>query len=189
MRRRPSAATGSGARAWTGYAEVQYEVEVNGTVKQVIVHRVDGRFSVAVDGREWSVDAIRTDASSLSLLVGTASYEVSLTRDAAAGPLVATLDGVRLLVGVDTRRRWRRKDAGTGGVGPQRMVAPMPGKVARVLVRPGDAVRPRQPLIIIEAMKMENELRATSEGVVSEVHAQEGQSVDAGALLLIVSPA
>jgi biotin carboxyl carrier protein len=65
----------------------------------------------------------------------------------------------------------------------------MPGKVVRVLVAPGDTVAPRQPLVVVEAMKMENELRAAHSGVVLEVRAREGESVDAGALLATVGAA
>jgi biotin carboxyl carrier protein len=64
----------------------------------------------------------------------------------------------------------------------------MPGKVVRVLVKVGTSVYPRQPLVVVEAMKMENELRAKRSGIVTELLVQEGQSVDAGALLLVVSP-
>jgi biotin carboxyl carrier protein len=60
----------------------------------------------------------------------------------------------------------------------------MPGKVVRVLVKNGDTVLARQPLVVVEAMKMENELRAGRDGTVAEVHAKEGASVDAGALLV-----
>jgi biotin carboxyl carrier protein len=62
----------------------------------------------------------------------------------------------------------------------------MPGKVVRVLVKPGDVVAARQAVVVVEAMKMENELRANREGTVSEVHAHEGISVDAGALLIVI---
>ena len=66
------------------------------------------------------------------------------------------------------------------------MTAPMPGKVVRVLVEAGDAIVARQPLVVVEAMKMENELRAGRDGTVAEVHACEGVSVDAGALLVVI---
>jgi biotin carboxyl carrier protein len=62
----------------------------------------------------------------------------------------------------------------------------MPGKVVRVLVKPGDLVSARQAVVVVEAMKMENELRASREGTVTEVHAHEGISVDAGALLIVI---
>jgi biotin carboxyl carrier protein len=62
----------------------------------------------------------------------------------------------------------------------------MPGKIVRVFVRPGDTVTARQPLVVVEAMKMENELRAGRAGTVAEVHAREGASVEAGALLIVI---
>ena len=70
--------------------------------------------------------------------------------------------------------------------GRQVLASPMPGKVVRVLVKAGDQVAARQPLIVVEAMKMENELRAGRDGTVAEVRAREGQSVDAGALLIVI---
>ena len=85
------------------------------------------------------------------------------------------------------RRRWGRKEEhGAAGSGPQRLIAPMPGKVVRVLVKAGDRVNARQPVVVVEAMKMENELRASREGTIAEVHAREGMSVDAGALLIVI---
>jgi len=62
----------------------------------------------------------------------------------------------------------------------------MPGKIVRVLIHTGQAVVVRQPLVVVEAMKMENELRAGREGTVAEIHAREGESVDAGALLVVI---
>jgi biotin carboxyl carrier protein len=60
----------------------------------------------------------------------------------------------------------------------------MPGKIVRVLVSTGETVQARQPLVVVEAMKMENELRAARTGTVAEIHVKEGASVDAGALLI-----
>ena len=172
-----------------GCADVQYEIEINGRTRQVHVHRAEQHLVVSLDGREFSVDAKRIDTHSLSLLIGTASHEVTLANDTVTGQLATAVNGVPVMVALNDRRRWGKQDpGGASGSGPQRLVAPMPGKVVRVLVAPGDAVLARQPLVVIEAMKMENELRAVCEGIVAEVHAQEGRSVDAGALLLIVSP-
>ena len=64
----------------------------------------------------------------------------------------------------------------------------MPGKVVRVLARPGELVRQRQPIVVIEAMKMENELRAARPGTLTELLVREGQSVEAGAVLAVVAP-
>jgi biotin carboxyl carrier protein len=135
------------------------------------------------------VDAARIDGHSLSLAVDTPcpkSYEVSVVADPASGQHTVHVGAVPVGVTLNGQRRWGRKDEGSAGSGPQRLVAPMPGKVVRVLVEAGDRVSARQPVVVVEAMKMENELRASREGTVAEVHVREGMSVDAGALLIVI---
>ena len=192
---------------------MQYEVEVNGRVRQVNVHRSEGQFVVSLDGVDRLVDAARVDQHTLSLLIAempdgpgggaddrstadsasgarVASRELTLTTDAASGRTAVAVGGVPLIVTLNGRRRRTRTDDGVRSAGgPQRLVAPMPGKVLRVLVTVGQAVAERQPVVVIEAMKMENELRAAAAGVVAELHVSEGQSVDAGTLLLVLGPA
>ena len=170
---------------------MQFEVDIDGTLRHVVVHRVNGRFQVEIDGRISLVDAERVDSRTLSLLLsdgsdqpGGSSYEVTVV-PAASGQVDVQLRGSRVMLSLDGRRRWRRDETVTSN-GPERLVAPMPGKVVRVLVKPGEAVHARQPLVVMEAMKMENELRASRDGVVSEVHVREGQSVDAGSLVVVV---
>jgi biotin carboxyl carrier protein len=169
---------------------MQYEVEVGGKLRQVHVHRAGGRFVVGLDGREWTVDAARINPHLISLLVDERSHEVTVAADPVSGQLAVGVDGMPVALTINGRRRWGRKDDGAGtGSGPQKITAPMPGKIARIVVKIGDSVLPRQPLVTMEAMKMENELRASRAGVVAELHVREGQSVDAGTLLLVVAPA
>jgi biotin carboxyl carrier protein len=171
---------------------LQYEVEINGRLRQVTVHRVDGRFVVAIDRREWVIDAVRIDVNTWSLLIDegvhTRSHEVTLAAGPGSGALSVSVDGAPVAVCVNGRRQLGRRAEGTqaGGSGPLRVVAPMPGKIVRVLVRTGEAVRDRQPLVVIEAMKMENELRAAGSGTVTEIQVTDGQSVEAGALLAVI---
>jgi biotin carboxyl carrier protein len=171
---------------------LQYEIEINGRVRQVTVRRVDGRFDVAIDRRQWLIDAARIDAHTWSLLidegVGTSSREVTLVAGVEPGTLNVRVDGAPVAVCVNGRRRLGRKDEGAlaGGSGPLRVVAPMPGKIVRVLVRTGEAVQARQALVVIEAMKMENELRAPGAGMVADIQVRDGQSVEAGALLAVI---
>ena len=91
----------------------------------------------------------------------------------------------RIAVTVNGRRH-RAGSSDRAAAGPQLITAPMPGKIVRVFVRPGDAVTARQPLVVVEAMKMENELRANRDGTVAEVHVREGLSVEAGAPLIVI---
>jgi biotin carboxyl carrier protein len=178
---------------------VQYEVEVGGRRFQVVVTRSGDGFAVAVDGHAKQVDAARIDAHTLSLLVDAGdrvqavpsgkaqSHEVSVAADPISGQLTVHVGATAVAVTLNGRRRWGRKEDSTGaGAGPQRLAAPMPGKVVRVLVKAGDRVIARQPVVVVEAMKMENELRASRGGTVAEVLVREGISVDAGALLLVI---
>jgi biotin carboxyl carrier protein len=165
---------------------LQYEIEIGGRTRQVTVTRAGAAFAVSIDGHTWHVDAARIDGQSLSLILDSASSkDTVVTVDRATGQLTVNVDGVPVPVIVDGRRHTRRDDRHVGS-GPQTIAAPMPGKVVRVLVKPGDAVTARQPVAVVEAMKMENELRAARDGTVAEVHAREGQSVDAGTLLLTI---
>jgi biotin carboxyl carrier protein len=180
---------------------VQYEVAINGALKQVTVVRRDGGFAVTLGGRQWVVDAAQVEGHTLSLLLADASNgvatggavssrEITIATDPLTGQFIFGVGPVPLPVNLNARRTWDRRDDGTGGnSGPQRLVAPMPGKVVRVLAAPGDSVAQRQPVIVIEAMKMENELRASRDGTLTEVLVQEGQSVEAGMLLAIITPA
>ncbi|MEQ1910729.1 MAG: acetyl-CoA carboxylase biotin carboxyl carrier protein subunit, partial [Vicinamibacterales bacterium] len=179
---------------------MQFEVEVNGRSTTVTVNRRESRFSVAVAEREWLVDAAPVGSHTLSLLVEPGSVttadtgivesrEVSLAQDPVTGQLVVGLGPASIVVGLNSRRRWGRKDeTGQSATGPQRIVAPMPGKVVRVLAKVGEQVGHRQPVVVIEAMKMENELRATRAGVLTDILVREGESVDAGTVLAIITP-
>ena len=170
---------------------MQYDIEVNGRIRQVSVERAGGRFAVSVDGRTRDVDARRLDARTVSLIVGPgATYDVGIVPDVAtgaAGTLRVRVGATECAVVLNARRRRGRqaeRDHATSG--PQRLVAPMPGKIVRVAVTPGEAVRARQTVVVIEAMKMENELRAARDGTVDELHARDGALVEAGELLAVI---
>jgi len=168
---------------------MQYAVEVNGRVRQVAVRRHAGALVVEVDGQPWTIDAAPVGGHGLSLLVSRVgrsfSHDVTLTGDVATGITNVYLGPFVVPVALNGRRRTGRKEDGAhSGSGPQRLLAPMPGKVVRVLVKQGDSVQARQPIAVIEAMKMENELRAGRDGRVTAIHVREGASVDAGTLLI-----
>ena len=169
---------------------MRYEIEVAGKIRQVTVVRSGAAFAVTLDGRTYHVDAARLAsgaAQTLSLILDNArSRDVVMAPDAAAGRLSAIVDGAAIPVTLNGRRRGRHAESGQAASGPERLAAPMPGRVVRVLVSAGQAVHARQPLVVVEAMKMENELRAARDGTVAEVLAGEGQSVDAGTLLVVI---
>ena len=122
-----------------------------------------------------------------SLLVGYASYEIAID-DRGHDELIVHVDGEPVTVTVpDSRRAFRRRGQdGHAAHGRSEVVAPMPGRVVKVLVKRGDTVQPRQGVVVVEAMKMENELRAPRGGVVADVRVTEGMSVNANAVLIVI---
>ena len=174
---------------------MNFEIAVGNGMRAVSVTRQGSLLHVCVDGRTRVVDARRVGDMELSLLVApegftdpVQSVDASLAAQRTAGDFDVHVAGRTIPVQVRLAGGFgRQKQAGAApGTGPQRITAPMPGKIVRVLVKPGDEVKARQGLVVVEAMKMENELRAARDGRVRDVAVTEGQSVDAGALLLVV---
>jgi len=172
---------------------MKVQLEVADRMRTVEITRQPLGYRVLVDGRPRLVDAVRVGADSWSLIVrdesgATArSVEAVVTSHPGNGTLDVHIEGYSIPVHLRSGlgRRTRAAVAAKGS-GPQRVLAPMAGKVVRVLVNPGDKVKTRQGLVVVEAMKMENELRAAREGRVRDVLVTEGQSVEAGTALLVV---
>jgi biotin carboxyl carrier protein len=122
-----------------------------------------------------------------SVLLDGRSYD-AFVEDAPTG-LVVTIEGHRFEIEARDPRRWSRKTAGAGSDAVQSILSPMPGKVIRVLAAPGDPVVPGQGIIVVEAMKMQNELKSNRTGRVLTVPAKEGTTVTAGELLATIGVA
>ena len=119
-----------------------------------------------------------------SVLLDGLSYEARV--EERPGMLVVVSDGYRFEIDVRDPRRLRRGGAGRGADGVQTISAPMPGKVVRVLVSAGDTVEAGQGLLVVEAMKMQNEIKSPKKGVVRKLVAAEGAAVNAGDVLAVV---
>jgi biotin carboxyl carrier protein len=170
---------------------VTFEIELNGRGRTVSIER-DGpaHYRVTVDGVAAVVDAQRTGESGVTMLFPDQSHAgvtIQFAPGQAAGEMLAYLAGRNLAVSVNGRRTGRAAaDTGSGAHGEQRVVAPMPGRVVRVLVAPGDEVERRQAVVVVEAMKMENELRSPKAGRVKDVAVTPGTSVEAGRVLVVI---
>jgi biotin carboxyl carrier protein len=163
---------------------VLFDATVDGRTLRVEVRGKDGRYTVTIDGRPLEVDLFDGGRDFVSLLIAGRSHEAGLEKHASGFTVVLT-DDVVVVELADAA-------LGEGPVlkrlasGPVRVAAPMPGRVLRVQVSPGDEVAAGQGLVVVEAMKMENELRATRAGRVVEVVVREGQAVETGALLVVL---
>src|SRR5580700_8188869 len=130
-------------------------------------------------GEERQAQVEEPEPDVYSVLLDGRSYEARV-EERPGGGVVVVIGGYRFEIDVHDPRRWIRKSGGRGDAGVQRITAPMPGKVVRVLIAAGDAVEAGQGLVVVEAMKMQNELKATRPGKVSTVPAREGATVAAG---------
>jgi biotin carboxyl carrier protein len=162
-----------------------YDAVVAGRTMRVEVRAstTEGRYTAVLSGREIEVDVRESGPHVMSLLVGARSHEVALDR--VEGGYRVALDGVVLDVSLLEAARGTAAPRRAAG-GPARVQAPMPGKIVRVLIGAGDEVTAGQGLVVMEAMKMENEIRAPRAGRVKETPVREGQAVETGALLVLL---
>jgi biotin carboxyl carrier protein len=152
-------------------------------ILDVDIERRDGSYRVEVDGVRYEVDALKLEGAFFSILTEGRSYEVSVE---ARGDTYFVRHGAsELLVTLSDPSRQAR-DASEAGVGPENIVTMMPGKVVRLLVAEGDEVEADQGLVVVEAMKMENEIAASKKGKVGSVNVEPGETVEGGAVLLVI---
>jgi biotin carboxyl carrier protein len=154
----------------------------------------DGKYTMVVDGKSYVVDAALMRSQIVSMLIDNHSYDVDVD---GTGQANDTLDGrmqvrvrgrvVRLDI-LDERRRKMREAASAhlGGAGTAKIESPMPGKIVRILVKEGETVTRGQGIIVVEAMKMENELKSPKDGTIGSLQVKEGQAVTGGAFLCVV---
>jgi biotin carboxyl carrier protein len=140
-----------------------------------------GNVQFRLDGNERGGSAIEVMPRVWSVLLDGRSFEARVIED--NGAVVVEIKGERYRVAIEDPRRHHKRVSGTGGEGRAAVTAPMPGKVVRVLAAEGDAVAAGQGLVVIEAMKMQNELKSPRDGRVIRVSAREGETVAAGAVL------
>jgi acetyl/propionyl-CoA carboxylase alpha subunit len=160
------------------------DAAVDGRVHRVEVNGGKGRYAVTIDGRPLDVDWRRVGGPFVSLLVDGHSHDVGL--EPRPGGCRVLLGGHDFAVDVLEPARVDAVAARAAPAGPARLFAPMPGRIVRVLAEPGQEVAAGQGLVVMEAMKMENELRSPRAGRVVEVHARERQTVETGSLLVVV---
>jgi biotin carboxyl carrier protein len=169
---------------------MKFEVHLNGAdgakKHTVELEPTPAGYRIALDGQEIDANAALVAPSTVSILIGGQSFEVHVTPEfddhikLQSGPHEFTAE-------LRDPRAWKGRRHGTlEAEGRQQIVAPMPGKVIRLLVNAGDEVEVAQGLVIVEAMKMQNEIRSPKKGKVERLHVKEGQAVNAGEVLCVV---
>jgi biotin carboxyl carrier protein len=159
-----------------------FEVVIDSRSVRLQLERKDERWNCQLDGRLIEIDPVLIAPGVLSLLIEGRSYKV---RRESANWL--WIEGRPYDTEVRDPRSLKSRRGGTAdNSGPKKLTAPMPGKVVRYLVSQGDAVEAGQGLVVVEAMKMQNEIKSPKKGAVKKLVAAVGAAVNAGDALLIV---
>jgi len=171
---------------------MRYEVQLvspNAEKKTRVIEleRDTSGWSVTLDGKPLAVDAVEISPDTISILLDGQSFEISVT-PSPDGKLKLQTGSHEFSAEVIDPRAWSGRRHGTvEAEGRQQILAPMPGKVVRILVKEGDHVEAGQGLLVVEAMKMQNEIRSPKSGTIERVLAREGQPVNPGEILCIVA--
>ena len=162
-----------------------YEVTVDGKPHRLELERAERVWKCRVDGREMWVDAVLARPDVLSLLIDGRAYEIK--REQTSIDLHMWVGSTRFGVELRDPRSLRSRRDGTGDAsGPRKLLCPMPGKIVRVLVAEKSAVEAGQGIVVVEAMKMQNEIKSPKKGMVHKILAVAGASVNAGDVLAVV---
>jgi len=168
---------------------VKYVATLDGTSHVVEVTGGEGRYRLTIGDDVWEVDGRLTAQGIYSLLIGGVSYVADVVDH--EGTCLVDVGGEAYEVLVEEQTRWiiRTRGGAAGAGAGQTVRAPLPGKITHVAVRPGDRVQAGDTLVVIEAMKMENEFKAAAAGAIAEVRVSVGQAVNPGDVMIVLRAA
>ena len=162
---------------------MKFEVMISDTRRIVELERDANRWRISLDGEPVDADAVEIAPNNFSVLLNGKSHEILVT-PSPNGTLTLQAAHREFIAEVIDPRAWRGRRHGLlEAEGRQQVLAPMPGKIVRVLVQVGERVEAGQGLLVVEAMKMQNEIRSPKSGTVDRLLVKEGQPVNAGEVL------
>jgi biotin carboxyl carrier protein len=161
-----------------------YDVTIDGKTYRLELDRRETGWSCRLDGRDISVDAVLARADVLSLRVGNRAFEVKCER--VGSDTHFWVGSQRFSVNVRDPRSLRGRVRTADEEGPKKLTAPMPGKVVRILAAQGEAVDAGGGVVVVEAMKMQNEVKSPKTGKIQKILVGVGAAVNAGDVLAIV---
>lgn len=165
---------------------MKLEVQIEGRAHLVELVQTRDLSRWFADGQPFAADAVEVSPGVYSVLLDGEAFEVRI--DKVRAELRATVNGREQKIAIRDPREWKKNRGGAAEAeGRQQVVAPMPGKVVRVLVAIGDQVQAGQGLMVVEAMKMQNEIRTPKSGKIERLSVREGQTVNAGEVVAVVS--
>ena len=165
---------------------MKYVAIIQGKETVVEISRKLNLYCLTIGNKSFTVDAFRPRPQSLSMLIEGKSYEVGLEKNGNRFTVYLFDDTIELEI-VDARKfQATGNTRPTSASGPLKIQAPMPGKIVKVSVEEKDLVNEGDSLLVVEAMKMQNELRAPKAGIVTRIHVREGEPVSMSQVLMIL---
>lgn len=161
-----------------------YDIAIDGKHYRLELDQTEGRWACRVDGHDVEVDAVLARPNVLSLRIGNRAYEVKCER--VGNETHVWVGSRRFAAEIRDPRSLRSRTRTTDDQGPRKLTAPMPGKVVRVLVSEGAAVEAGSGVLVVEAMKMQNEVKTPKRGTIRKILVSEGAAVNSGDVLVIV---
>jgi biotin carboxyl carrier protein len=161
-----------------------YDITIDGKNFRLDLNHAEGKWSCRLNGEPLEIDPVLTRRDVLSLRIGDKAYEVKVEH--VAEQLHLWVGSVRFAVEVRDPRSLRSRSRAADDHGPRKITAAMPGKVVRVLVKEGDVVEAGGGIAVVEAMKMQNEIKSPKKGTVQKILVSDGQAVNAGDVMAIV---
>lgn len=164
---------------------MKLELRIGDRARNIEIERHGAQFHFRIDGRVVAADVKQIQPEVYSVLIDGEAFEARI--DCGRSGLRVQIDGREFPIAIADPRQWRRDRNQIAAVeGHQQIISSMPGKVVRVMVRTGDAVEAGQGLLVVEAMKMQNEIKSPKAGKIERIAAQEGQTVNAGEVLAVI---
>lgn len=165
---------------------MNFKFKIGGRTRTVKINSAGGRVEFSLDGQGIAADVVEVEPNIFSVLIGGTTFDVRVEQEPQGARI--WVDGREHLAELDDPRQWRQGASGaSSSEGSQRVFAPMPGKVVRLLVKPESTVDVGQGLLVVEAMKMQNEIKSPKAGKVERINVSEGQAVNAGEVLLVIA--
>jgi acetyl/propionyl-CoA carboxylase alpha subunit len=166
---------------------LEFEFTLNGEKRKVSTDARSPSTEVTIDGTTYEVDWARVREGVISLLLDGRSHTVQVARS--EGGMTVDLEGQHFVILTGSRDDDSAVAAGAGGGSGGTIKAPMPGNVVKVMVEEGDEVKSGQSIVVVEAMKMENEVRSGVDGTVKKVNVAAGDSVGTSEVMVEIEPA
>jgi biotin carboxyl carrier protein len=164
---------------------MKIELEIDGKMIEGEFTFVEGAAQLSFGGATREAQVSEPEPGMFTVIINDRVYRCAL-EESPGGAVEVVVNGKRIPVAARDKKHLRGQAGAAAASGQVKLLAPMPGKVVRVLLNAGDEVAARQGVLVVEAMKMQNEVQSPKAGKIAEIKVSEGQTVNAGDVLAVI---